>query len=534
MNWDFGPDVAMRHERHFDDRVMRCFAARPSGPYAAFEHAVAARPDAVALVAGDVRLTYAALNERAACAAGGLEVRGVRAGDRVAMLIGNRAEFVIALLATLRLGAIAVPMGTRLQSPEVAYIVAHSGARLLVHDADLASRLPDAAAVPELRVRISVAGAADGSERFEALEEPGAAAPVHRAGEEAIAVILYTSGTTGRPKGAMLTQLNLVHSMLNYVHSMNVGPDSRTLMAAPASHVTGLVANVMLAWAAQCTLIVLPEFKVRAFLELAAREGMTHTVMVPAMYNLCLLQPDFASFDLSRWRVGGYGGAPMAEATIAGLAKALPNLELHNVYGATETSSPVTMLPAEYSATRPDSIGLALPGAEIVVMDDKGREVPRGESGELWIRGAMVVPGYWANPEATKKGFVAGYWLSGDIGSVDAEGFVRVFDRAKDMLNRGGFKVYSVEVENVLLDHPAVVESAIVGRPDPVLTERVHAFVCLKPGVPAGAEELARFCAERLADYKVPESWTLTTTPLPRNANGKLLKRELREQVIKT
>ena len=167
-------------------------------------------------------------------------------------------------------------------------------------------------------------------------------------------------------------------------------------------------------------------------------------------------------------------------------------------------------------------------------MDDNGREVPRGESGELWIRGPMVVPGYWANPEATKKGFVAGYWLSGDIGSVDAEGFVRVFDRAKDMLNRGGFKVYSVEVENVLLDHPAVVESAIVGRPDPVLTERVHAFVCLKPGVPAGAEELARFCAERLADYKVPESWTLTTTPLPRNANGKLLKRELREQVIKT
>jgi len=158
--------------------------------------------------------------------------------------------------------------------------------------------------------------------------------------------------------------------------------------------------------------------------------------------------------------------------------------------------------------------------------------VPRGTSGELWIRGPMVVPGYWANPEATKKGFVAGYWLSGDIGSVDEHGFVRVFDRAKDMLNRGGFKVYSVEVENVLLEHPAVIESAIVGKPDPVLGERVHAFVCLKPGATVQPDELKRFCAERLADYKVPETYTMTSAALPRNANGKLLKREMRQQLI--
>jgi acyl-CoA synthetase (AMP-forming)/AMP-acid ligase II len=287
----------------------------------------------------------------------------------------------------------------------------------------------------------------------------------------------------------------------------------------------------MLAWAAQCTLIVMTEFKARAFLELAARERMTHTVVVPAIYKLCLLQPDLDTFDLSRWRIGGYGGAPMAEATIAALAKKLPGLGLHNCYGSTETSSPATMLPSRLAAERPDSVGFALPGAEIIVMDD-GREVPRGESGELWIRGPMVVPGYWANDEATRKGFVAGYWLSGDIGSIDAQGFVRVFDRAKDMLNRGGFKIYSAEVENVLLEHPAVVEGAIVGRPDPVLGERVHAFVCLKAGVDATGEELTRFCAERLADYKVPESFTLTTTPLPRNANGKLLKREMRQQIL--
>ena len=535
MNWNYGPDVPIRRERHFGDRVMPCIARRPSGPFEAFERAVAERPQAEALVAGAVRLSYAELNARAALAAGGLALRGVVAGDRVALLLGNRVEFVTTLLAVLRLGAVAVPMGTRLQGPEVAYIVQHSGAKAIVHDADLASRVPTPDAAPDLRLRVSAGGPADGSERYESIEEGlegSDVSEVVRAPEEAVAVIVYTSGTTGRPKGAMLTQINLVHSMLNYAYSMRVGPDDRTLMAAPASHVTGLVANVMLAWAAQCALIVMAEFKVRPFLELASRERMSHTVMVPAMYNLCLLQPDFASFDLSNWRAGGYGGAPMAASTIAGLAKTLPQLDLYNVYGSTETSSPVTMLPARDAAARPDSVGLPLPGVEIVVMDDEGREVPPGTSGELWIRGPMVVPGYWADADATGKGFVAGYWLSGDIGSVDERGYVRVFDRAKDMLNRGGFKIYSVEVENVLLEHPAVVESAIVGKPDPVLTERVHAYVCLKAGVEATADQLRRYCAERLADYKVPETYTLTTAPLPRNANGKLLKREMRQRLI--
>jgi long-chain acyl-CoA synthetase len=180
--------------------------------------------------------------------------------------------------------------------------VQHSGAKAMVHDAELASRLPTPAAAPALRLRVSVGGSAPGSERCEAIEqgEEGSAVPeVHRTDEEAIAVILYTSGTTGRPNGATLTHINLVHSMLQYRHSMNVGPTDRTLMAVPASHVTGLVANVMLAWAAQCTLIVMAEFTARTFLDLASAERMTHTLIVPAMYQLCLLLPDFEGFDLT-------------------------------------------------------------------------------------------------------------------------------------------------------------------------------------------------------------------------------------------
>ena len=230
---------------------------------------------------------------------------------------------------------------------------------------------------------------------------------------------------------------------------------------------------------------------------------------------------------MSAWRIGGYGGAPMPVPTITALESALPGLTLQNAYGATETTSPVTMMPAGLTRAHADSVGVALPAAQIRVMDDEGREVAPGATGELWIGGPMVVPGYWADAQATAREFTAGFWHSGDVGSVDAEGFVRIVDRKKDMLNRGGFKVYSVEVENVLMAWPGVVEAAIVGKPCPVLGERVHAFVHA-PGTEPDDNALRRHCAERLADYKVPESITWSAHPLPRNANGKVLKRALR------
>ena len=276
--------------------------------------------------------------------------------------------------------------------------------------------------------------------------------------------------------------------------------------------------------------IVLPEFKAADFVALIERERITHTLMVPAMYNLCLLVPDVAARDLSSWRVGGYGGAPMPVPTIDALSERLPGLVLINAYGATETTSPTTMMPSGLTRDHADTVGVALPCAEIVVMDDDGREVPAGQVGELWIGGPMVVPGYWDNPEATAASFTAGFWHSGDLGSVDVDGFVRIFDRKKDMLNRGGFKIYSVEVENALMAFPGVVEAAIVARPCPVLGERVHAVVHA-PGIAADDEALRAHCRRLLADYKVPETVTWASAPLPRNANGKVLKRLLRDSV---
>jgi acyl-CoA synthetase (AMP-forming)/AMP-acid ligase II len=495
----------IRSEAHFGDRVVRCFSERPHSLQEVLGEAARRHPDGEALVCGEERLTWKALGERVSRVAGGLSRRGIRRGERVALLLGNRVEFVLTLFAAARLGAIAVPLSIRSSKAELAYVLEHCGAKLVVHEAELADR------VPPLPQRIAIGD-------FAALcETPGGeAVPVE---EEDTAVILYTSGTTGRPKGAMLSHLGIVHSALHYERAMALGPADRSIAAVPLSHVTGLVA--LIATMARCagTLVLLPAFKAADFLTLAARERMTHTVLVPAMYNLCLLQPDFERHDLSQWRIGGYGGAPMPLPTIARFAEKLPRLGLMNLYGATETTSPATIMPPQETLRHADSVGRVVPCGEIRVAED----------GELWIRGPMVVRGYWNDPEATAREITDGFWHSGDIGAVDAQGFVYVFDRKKDMINRGGFKVYSAEVESALLEHAGVAEAAVVGIPCPVLGERVHAFVSLRQVITE--QDLKVFCAERLADYKVPESFTFRTEPLPRNANGKVLKRALREEL---
>jgi len=340
-------------------------------------------------------------------------------------------------------------------------------------------------------------------------------------------MILYTSGTTGRPKGAMLAHCNIIHSAMVFVSCLQLTAADRSIAAVPLAHVTGVVANIMTMVRCAGALIIMPEFKAAKYLKVAARERVTYTVMVPAMYNLCLLQPDFDSYDLSSWRIGGFGGAPMPIATIEKLDTKIPGLKLMNCYGATETTSPSTIMPGELTASHIDSVGLPCPGARIVVMDANGQELPRGEIGEIWIHGDSVIKGYWNNPNATAESFTAGFWHSGDLGSIDQDNFVRVFDRQKDMINRGGLKIYSAEVESVLAGHPAVVESAIIAKPCPVLGERLHAVVVTRREV--AAEVLRAWCAERLSDYKVPETVAVTSEPLPRNANGKVIKRQLRE-----
>lgn len=529
MNWSDIPLPSIRREVHFDGRVVPCFAGRPSNVDSMLRTAGALNPAGEALIDGDKRISFAELDAMVSAVAAGLSDRGLKQGDRLALLVGNCWEFVVALLGGIRAGLIVVPIGVRAQAREIAYVLNDCAAAGVIYDAEFAGRLPAAGQAPALR--ICRGGRADGLS-FDDLLRAGPDVPDAEMKQEDVAVILYTSGTTGDPKGAMLTHLNIVHSCQHYALCFRLTPADRSLMPVPASHVTGLIAGILAPLSVGAAMIVMDKFKASAFLRLAARERMTFTVMVPAMYNLCLLRAELEQYDLSHWRIGAFGGAPMPEATINTLAEKLPNLILAQAYGATETTSPATLMPLGHTAAHLDSVGKVVPCGEIRVMDDDGREVSFGETGEIWIAGAMVVPGYWNKPDKTAESFIGGFWRSGDIGSIDSDGYVRVFDRKKDMINRGGYKVFSTEVENVLSFHPDVAEVAIVPHPDPVLGEKVHAFIHPKNEV---VDEVALrvFCAERLSDYKVPDFFTFCTEPLPRNTNGKLMKRELRDLVAK-
>jgi long-chain acyl-CoA synthetase len=526
MDWSHDSIPAMRLETRFGDRVVPAFCERPNSIWAMVSEAAARNPDGEALVCGERRMTWREVAQQSACIAAGLRKIGLQSGDRVALLLGNRIEFVLAMFGAAHLGLVTVLLSPRQQKPEIAYVLSDCGAKLLIHEARLSDRLPDARDVPELMHLVSVD---DGSaSQFSGLLDNEPSPQPALVGEEETAMILYTSGTTGRPKGAMLAHCNVVHSSMIFASCLQLTAADRSIAAVPLGHVTGVVANIMTMVRCAGALIIMAEFKAAEYLKVAVRERVTYTVMVPAMYNLCLLQPDFDSCDLSSWRIGGFGGAPMPVATIEKLKAKIPGLKLMNCYGSTETTSPSTIMPGELTASRIDSVGLPCPGAHIIVMDADGHELPRGEIGEIWIHSGSVIKGYWNNPAATAESFTGGFWHSGDLGSIDTENFVRVFDRQKDMINRGGLKIYSAEVESVLAGHPDVVESAIIAKPCPVLGERVHAVIVTRHGDVSGSA-LRAWCAERLSDYKVPETMALTVEPLPRNANGKVMKRQLRE-----
>src|SRR6202453_1482742 len=481
---------ATRTELHYGSRMIRCFVERPKSVHEMLANAVARRPQGLALICGEERLGYAEFDALVGEAAGGLRALGVEKGDRVAMVLGNSIEFVVVLFAVARLGAVSVPLNIRHTLAENSHIIGDCEAKVVVHEFDLANRVPMAGALPSLKHALPLR-----HEGGPMLAELRVGAPVLTAegvGEEETATILYTSGTTGRPKGAMLTHLSIAHSVIHYRWTMGLTEDDIGLLAVPMNHVTGLIALVL--------------------------------------FNLCLLAPNFDTAELSHWRVSGYGGAIMPEATCERIAEKLPKLKLLNCYGATETTSPAAIMPPEHTVARKEFVGLAVSCGDILVMDPDEVEAPYGQSGEIYIGGPMVVPGYFNNTQATEREFSAGYWKSGDLGIMDEKGYLRVIDRIKDVINRGGFKVYASEVENVLLEHPAIVEVAVVAGPCPVLGERVHAFVVLRDAVEEA--ELQRHCADLLSDFKVPETFRQLEGALPRNANGKVLKRRLRDILV--
>ena len=524
---------ATRTECLYGDRLVPCYAERPRHLDDMLRTVVQARGAQPAVLDGPRALSYQALDQAANRIATGLAAQGVQAGDRVALFLGNRLEFVTLLFGIWRLGAIAVPIGIRQSAAELGYMLNQCTAAALVFDTALADRLPPTADVPSVHCRVRLGDAAvqglPPSIDYAALLAAGSDAPmVPDLDDQAPACIMYTSGTTGHPKGAVLSHLGFFHTARHYQQRFGYGPDERMLLAIPASHISGLLAVVLATVQVGGCIVSLPQFQPAEVLATLETQRITAAVMVPAMYNLLLLQPDLARRDLSHWRIGHFGGAAMPEVTIQRLADTLPGLQLYNGFGATETTSAVSLTETGDAARLPDTVGTLLPCVDIRVLDAQGREVATGASGELWIRSPGNAIGYWHNPEASRAAFVAGYWRSGDVGSLDHAGHLRVFDRLKDMINRGGFKIYCVELENAVQRVPGVIEAAAVASPCPVLGERIHVYIHALESVDPQA--VRALCRSLLADYKTPDFITISATPLPRNLNGKLVKAPLRER----
>ena len=481
-----------------DDGILRYSTLAPS-LLDMFRESVDRHPDreCVVVLGGD-RVTYRQVWDRSARVAGGLRAMGVQPGDRVANRHGNGLEWCLGFWGTLMAGAVVVPVNTRFSESEVAYVLTDSGATVVL--------LPDAP-LPDGEPYVTTDA-------------------VH----ETLAGLFYTSGTTGFPKGAMTTHENFLSNSETCLRVLRIpsGMHVRNLVSVPLFHATGCNSQMIPTTQLGGTTVIMPTFEAQAFLRAAVDEQINILTSAPAIFWLAMSQPNFAEFDLGNVGWVTYGGAPTAPDVIGRLRSSFPNARLANGFGLTETSSVSTCLPDEYAELRPETVGFAAPPVEVDLLDPD----PTTGVGELLIRGQNVVAGYWNKPDKSAETFVDGWLHTGDLARIDEEGFVQIVDRLKDMINRGGENVYCVEVENALMQHPAVFEVAVLGVPDQMMGEKVGAAVVLRPGMDADAQDIRAFANEHIADFKVPQYVSFRAEPLPRNAGGKVLKPVLRDETV--
>jgi acyl-CoA synthetase (AMP-forming)/AMP-acid ligase II len=483
---------------------------------------------AAVVVDGEPALSYAALDDRCRRFAAFLRTRAIASGDRVAILLQNVPEFVVAYFGAISAGCVAVPVNCRLSPAEVAYILSDCSASVVVTTGERFEKVAGQEGVRGVGIWLLADGGGDGSLPFgEALAQGPDPGPAPVSPDDA-AVLLYTSGTTGFPKGAMISHRNTLFNVESCRATLGYREDDVGLLSLPLFHVTGLDSQLVALLACGATVVLQKEYDTRQVLELIARHRVTALFLVPAIYKLLTLREDAGRYDLSSVRVAAYGGAPMAPETILALRGILP-ARLHNCYGLTECSSLGTVLPAELALAKSESVGFPVPGTEAVVRGADGETIPPGEPGELHLRGPHIVRGYFGAPEKTREAIRDGWLRTGDVARIDADGLVYILDRTKDMINRGGEKVYGLEVENVLYVYPGVAEAAVFGIPHPVFGEVPAACVVPLPGSNVDPEGLIVFCRGRLADYKVPVSVRVVDR-IPRNPAGKVLKKELRRE----
>ncbi|MCL4313018.1 MAG: long-chain-fatty-acid--CoA ligase [Actinobacteria bacterium] len=479
-------------------------------------------PDGTAVVCGEVNTTFAETMSRCKRLIGYMRSLGLKTGDRVMIISKNCHRYVESYLAIPAGGFVIVPINTRSTDKEIAYAVTDSGARLLITDMSSPGITPEITSMFDHVLKMP-----DGYET--ALAQSEEAPFAEGVSEDTVAGIFYTSGTTGAAKGVMLTHRNLIANAWTTFTWGRLTEDDRWLLMAPMFHAAGTIAVLATTWLG-ATQVVLPAFDPAKALDLIEQEHVTSTLAVPTML-IALIEEQLAKpRDVSSLRLMSHGAAPIATEVLVRAHKVFPDAELLHLYGTTETSPIAVAMPHEerlLGTPRASSCGQPAIGVQVKVVSSNGMDLPPGQVGEVHIRGANVMQGYWRKPDETRAVLKNGWYSSGDLGYMDDHGYLFLVDRLKDMIVTGGENVYSTEVEEVLYAHPMVLEAAVFGVPHPRWGEAVHAVV-----VPRGevtADELMEHCRSRLASFKVPKEIEIRREPLPKSASGKLLKRELRE-----
>ena len=479
--------------------------------------------DRAAVAYEDTSLSYGELRERARVAAGGLRAAGISHGDVVGVLLHNSLDFIDLMLGASYLGAIFMPLNWRLAPPELAYIVVHAGAKLLVTEAELEELVATARQdIPHTRVAVP----------GELTSSPASFEELARDEAGDVLRLMYTSGTTARPKGVVITNGNLDAKCLAQLVELQFTAEDRALLAVPLYHVGALDLSFTTILYAGGYQRVLRRFDATAVLDAIESEALTTVWLAPAMVNAMMSDASLSDRDLSSMRVIIDGGEKMPLPLIERVLDAFPNAWFADAYGLTETVGGDTFLDKGKERRKLGSVGKPVFNAQVRVVDAEGVPVPAGETGEIVLRGPKVCAGYWRDPEATARAMCDGWFHTGDIGTFDEDGYLYIVDRLKDIIISGGENIASLEVERVLYEHPTVLEAAVVGRHDERWGEVPVAYIASRDETVPSEDEIIAFCRARLARYKVPRNVRIVPA-LPRNPSGKVLKRELRDREVK-